>query len=177
MPALSFSGVTSQGAFWELILLRRKTKTCRLRRKNPIKKGDHLRLYWKQRVPKSKKVIHLIGDATCVRVSRRLYMDFCQDNDFARSDGFKDYEEMQSWFGDPQLEGDITYDVIHFKLLPRSLSVMIHQVTEILRAYDGLDYLGSAVVISRKFWEGYLKALNDVSKEVFPEPKEMIKSE
>lgn len=115
MPALSFSGTTSRGPFWELILKAAKTQTCRIPRKNPIKKGDKLKLYWKQRVPADKKPIHLIGFSMCTNVEkRRRYKDFAFDGAFARRDGFRDSLELQEWFGSPLEWGDEEYDVIHF---------------------------------------------------------------
>lgn len=119
MPAISFSGTTSRGPFYVLILKREKTQTCRKPRKRPIKKGDKLVLYWKQRVsmkPPNFKPIHKIAVATCVDVERKKYREFAFDDDFARRDGFKDAEEMQEWFGDPLEYADEEYDVIHFVL-------------------------------------------------------------
>jgi len=134
MPALSFSGTTSQGAFWQQILEGKKTQTCRQPRKRPIKQGDKLKLYWKQRVPKSKKPIHLIGVAVCVKVERLKYLEFFDDDKFARRDGFRDADEMHDWFGDVWLNGDMEYDVIHFRLIekldPEELAKFMHQTYE-----------------------------------------------
>lgn len=68
MPALSFSGEPSRGPFWKLILDGEKEQTVRLPRKRPIKAGDFLKLYWKQRVPAAKKEVHFIGPAKCTAV-------------------------------------------------------------------------------------------------------------
>lgn len=116
MPAISFSGTTLRGPFWKLILQGEKTQTCRQPRKRPIKQGDKLKLYWKQRVPIKSKPIHLIGEATCISVKRMRYKEFAFDDEFARRDGFRDHYELQCWFGFPEKHGEEEYDVIEFKL-------------------------------------------------------------
>ena len=116
MPAISFSGETSRGTFYDLILKEEKTQTCRKPRKRPIQKGDTLILYWKQRIPADKKPIHKIAEAHCTSVTRMQYGDFCFDEGFARMDGFKDSLEMQEWFGEPLECWRDEYDVIEFKL-------------------------------------------------------------
>ena len=98
----------------------KKTQTCRQPRKRPIKQGDKLKLYWKQRVSPDKKPIHLIGVAVCVKVERLKYVEFFDDNRFAWRDGFRDAYEMQEWFGNVLLYGEMEYDIIHFKLLEKS---------------------------------------------------------
>ena len=85
----------------------------------PIKEGDRLYLYWKMRVPKDKKPVHLIGEALCVKIERMRYGGFAFDDGFARRDGFRDHMELQEWFGDPREYGDEEYDVIHFKMADR----------------------------------------------------------
>lgn len=112
MPLISFSGESSLGPFWRLILDGRKTQTCRKPRIRPVKTGDKLRLYWKCRVPKCEKPIHFIGEAVCTGVTRMFYEDFAFNDDFARRDGFSDCFELQSWFGDPAVYGYERYDVI-----------------------------------------------------------------
>ena len=119
MPAISFSGETSQGPFYTQILEGRKTQTCRAPRKKPIQKGDILYLYWKQRIPAHLKPIHLIGTAYCTNVRRMRYREFAHDDEFAKRDGFRDTREMQDWFGDPRDYGYEEYDVISFKLVSR----------------------------------------------------------
>jgi len=112
---ISFSGETSQGPFWKQILDRRKTQTCRKpRKKRPIKEGDVLYLYWKVRVPKVFKPIHLILKTTCVKVERKKkYSEFAFDDAFARRDGFRDSKELREWFGE-DWEHEEEYDVIHW---------------------------------------------------------------
>jgi len=95
MPAISFSGTTSRGPFWKKIIQGLKTQTCRKPRKNPIREGAILKLYWKQRVSRDKKPIHLIGYAECVRVERKKYRDFAYDDEFARRGGFRDSAELR----------------------------------------------------------------------------------
>ena len=119
MPAISFSGETSKGAFWQQIREGRKTQTCRKPRRNPVQKGDVLYLYWKQRIPADQKPIHFIGTAYCTSVKRIRYAQFAYDSDFAQRDGFRDFVEMQEWFGDPLEYGSDEYDVISFKLVSR----------------------------------------------------------
>lgn len=101
MPLLSFSGEPWEGPFWKQILEGRKTQTCRHPRKRPIKKGDKLRMYWKVRIPKEDKPIHFIGEAVCKNVERKKFKDFYKDDEFAKRDGFKDYTQLQFWFGYP----------------------------------------------------------------------------
>ena len=94
-------------------------QTCRAPRKKPIQKGGILYLYWKQRIPAHLKPIHLIGTAYCTGVKRIRYAQFAYDSDFAKRDGFRDFVEMQEWFGDPLECGSNEYDVISFKLVSR----------------------------------------------------------
>ncbi len=115
MPLLSFSGTTKVGTFYQLILNRTKTQTCRLPRKRPIKKGDRLFMYWKVRVPKHKKPIHFICEKKCSTITTLRYKDFAFNNVFARRDGFVDCNELQEWFGEPYTYGEEIYDVIEFK--------------------------------------------------------------
>lgn len=121
IPALSFSGVTSLGPFWLLIRKEIKTQTCRMPRKKPIKKGDILFLYWRQRQSKKLKAErgepHKIGVAKCVKVERMKYRDFAFNSDFARRDGFASSIELRQWFGNPEFFGDEEYDVIHFQMI------------------------------------------------------------
>ena len=112
MPALSFSGSPRKGAFWYLIGLKQKNQTIRTPRKNPIEKGDKLTLYWKQRVPKHKKSVHLLGTAECMAIISVRYEDFAHSDLIARADGFTDRFELQEWFGDPVENGHIMYDMI-----------------------------------------------------------------
>lgn len=100
MPLLSFSGCPSRGCFYRLILNQEKDQTVRRPRKNPIKVGDILYLYWKVRTPIINKEIHRIGTAKCTSVEKKTYSQFYRDYDFARADGFEDCEELREWFGD-----------------------------------------------------------------------------
>jgi len=116
------------GPFWRQILQGRKTQTCRKPRKRPIRQGDRLFLYWKCRVPKDRKAIHFIGKAVCLKVERKKYGEFAFDDEFARRDGFRDFAEMQEWFGDPLEHAHEEYDVILFSLLGGSATVTSCQV-------------------------------------------------
>lgn len=116
MPAISFSGETSQGPFYTQILEGHKWQTCRQPRRIPIEEGDFLMLYWKMRQPEKSKPIHLIGYAKCTSVKRMKYKDFAFDEAFARRDGFADSAELRQWFGDPSIHGEEEYDVIRFML-------------------------------------------------------------
>lgn len=117
MPMISFSGETSQGPFWKQIQEGKKTQTVRRPRKKPICEGDTLYLYWKVRVPRDKKPIHLIHTAVCTRVRRLTYIEFAFDDAFARRDGFRDIHELHEWFGDPFLSPGTEYVVIEWELL------------------------------------------------------------
>lgn len=113
-PAISFSGRGERGPMWLLIKHGKKTQTVRKPRKRPIKKGYMIKLYWKQRTPRIKKLVHLIADAEVVKVQRMKYRDFAHDDKFARKDGFVNSAELRSWFGSVRLHGEDPYDVIEF---------------------------------------------------------------
>jgi hypothetical protein len=134
--------------------------------------GDHLRLYWKQRVAKAKKPIHKIGDAVCVKVERMLYREFADDCEFARRDGFINELELQEWFGDPAEYGHEEYDVIHFQRLPGQLAEMIFQATTIIETYEMEELLKRSR--SYEYWKGYLKGLQEVQREVFRDKSEDV---
>lgn len=118
MPAVSFSGTTSLGAFWLLIRKGLKFTTMRTPRKNPIKEGDRLYLYWRQRTPAKDKPVHYIADAICVSIARVAYIDFANDLEMVRSEGFGSKAEMWEWFGPPQCTGTNQYDRIMFQVWP-----------------------------------------------------------
>ena len=99
MPAISFSGTTLRGAFWKLVITNQKRQTVRKPRKKPIKVGDKVTLYWKQRVPKNKKPVHKLGVATVIEVLPYKYSEFAEDSNFAWNDGFVSSSELQEWFG------------------------------------------------------------------------------
>jgi len=125
MPLISFSGETYEGPFWKQILERKKTQTCRIPRKRPIKNGDILYLYWKCRQRKDRKPIHFIGQARCTTVERRRYREFAFDDEFAQRDGFHDSLELQEWFGDPLEFANEEYDVIRFNLTSRPIHYLL----------------------------------------------------
>lgn len=112
MPAISFSGTTSRGPFYDLILKKEKCQTCREPRKRPIRVGPFLRLYWLQRVPRNKKPIHLIASAQCIEVKRIRLIDVWNDEAFAKADGFGSLEEFRDWFY-PDWRIEERFDSIH----------------------------------------------------------------
>jgi hypothetical protein len=139
---ISFSGTTSQGPFWRQIREGRKTQTCRLPRKNPVKEGDTLHLYWKVRVSRDRKECHFIALAECTYVQRISYVSICTHDDFARRDGFRDSREMWEWFGRPSLDEmrALKLDVIHWRL----------KLDKIL---DSIEKRFVAVIINRRTGE------------------------
>lgn len=105
MPALSFSGRPERGPFYVLILKGEKTITTRKPRKNPIKEGDTLYLYWNQRVPARKKPIHKIGEATCIKTaiytnlySMLLSLGAEGASDYIKKEGFDNLGELITWW-------------------------------------------------------------------------------
>jgi hypothetical protein len=101
MVALSFS------VFLDKIIDGSKVNTIRQERKHPIKKGDRLQLYWKQRSPSEG---FQIGDAICKEVipitidSNAIIMPHSELvvpealDQFARLDGFENWEGMRLFF-------------------------------------------------------------------------------
>jgi len=105
MPALSFSGTPSRGPFWKLVQAGEKTITTRKPRKNPIKEGDTLYLYWKQRIAANKKPIHKIGHATCTKTTtyRNLHSMLLSLGpqgviDYLDREGFDGLGELITWW-------------------------------------------------------------------------------
>jgi len=117
MPSLSFSGVTSVGPFWKTIPEGIKDQTIRTPRKNPIKVGDRLMLYWKQRTPVRLKPVHLIAYAECVEILTMRYIEFAYNDYIAQRDGFRNSRELRAWFGDPYLYRDEIYNIIRWRLV------------------------------------------------------------
>ncbi|MCA6580459.1 MAG: ASCH domain-containing protein [Pseudanabaena sp. M57BS1SP1A06MG] len=112
MPALSFS------VFRDKILSGAKRHTIRAKRKHPIKVGDKLYMWWKQRSPKEKEKL---GESTCIRVSPITITGLgvsCEDigvryhclDLFAIADGFDNWDEMRDFFQNTHglpFEGDL----------------------------------------------------------------------
>ncbi len=100
--AVSFSGITKAGPFYEQIHSGRKTRTLRKRRKDNrphVKPGYAFTMYWEVRKKKDEKPIHYIGMAECVAYEAVKIVDRWNDEEFARSDGFADLEEFRdNWF-------------------------------------------------------------------------------
>ena len=101
--AVSFSGDTKAGPFYEQILSGRKTLTLRKRRKDRrdhTKPGYSFKMYWKLQYSKiEEKPIHYIGTAECLRYEPVKIVDRWYDTEFAKSDGFEDLNEFRdNWF-------------------------------------------------------------------------------
>lgn len=88
MPLLGFS------VFKDKILNGEKRQTIRKARKIPIKVGDTLYLYWKPRT----KQCELLKVVKCTESLRLKFLEFCDDEDIARNDGFENVAEMKEWF-------------------------------------------------------------------------------
>ncbi|MCA6521781.1 MAG: hypothetical protein IM596_07980 [Pseudanabaena sp. M051S1SP2A07QC] len=100
MAGISFS------VFKDKILRGEKWQTIRTIRKHPIKQGEKLYLWWKQRSPEREK----LGEATCTKVSKiEIETRFIQldgklinrmdDLDkIAIADGFDNWLGMMEWF-------------------------------------------------------------------------------
>lgn len=99
--AISFSGDTKAGPFYEQIHSGRKTLTLRAQRKDgrPHVKVEHsFSMYWKVR-DNREKPIHYIGRAECVAYEPVKIVDHWNDEEFAKSDGFADLEEFRdNWY-------------------------------------------------------------------------------
>ena len=100
MPLLSFS------VFKDKILSGAKRHTIRAPRKNPIKVGDKLYMWWKSRSPKEKEKL---GESTCinvvpVKIEKKFAL--CPDlsvryhslDEFAQADGFNNWQELIDFF-------------------------------------------------------------------------------
>ena len=120
-PAISFSGETSRGAFYELILSGEKVLTTRHPRlRGRIEAGDVAKLYWKQRTPAKDKPIHLIGEAYIMYVYHvpNLLNAILDIPSYARREGFKNLAELHGYWGTNTVTATHTgpLDVIRFKL-------------------------------------------------------------
>ena len=85
MPLLGFSvfhGEVKDG---------KKRQTIRRHRKQPIKVGDTLNLYWHLR----QKECHLLRTAKCIETFTKPWLMLKVSEDIARLDGFKSATEMR----------------------------------------------------------------------------------
>jgi hypothetical protein len=97
MPALSFS------VFRDKIESGEKRQTIRAVRKNPIKEGDKLFLFWKQQSPKD---CEKLGEATCISVKPikisygAVYCNIPMASleAFAIADGFDNWDDLVKYF-------------------------------------------------------------------------------
>jgi len=125
MVALSFSGITSKGAFWEQILRGEKNQTIRFPRSYPIVIGFPLSLYWKQRVPIKNKVIHLIGKPICVEAKTILFGDVAFNEQNAIDDGFGDLNEFKAWFKSKYPDMPLNQELRLIKWKPLGMGVLV----------------------------------------------------
>ncbi|MEA5489304.1 MULTISPECIES: ASCH domain-containing protein [Pseudanabaena] len=100
MPVLSFS------VHKEKIKSGAKRHTIRALRKFPIKVGDKLYLWWKQRSPEREK----LGEAKCIKVSDvlinadgvniddKIIINKIGLDNFAIADGFNDWQQLIEFF-------------------------------------------------------------------------------
>jgi len=99
MAGISFS------VFKDKILSGAKRQTIRAIRKNPIKEGEKLYMWWKQRSSEREK----LGEAKCTKIapitiskhgasSPDLSVRFHSLNEFAIADGFDNWQELVEFF-------------------------------------------------------------------------------
>ena len=106
MPAISFSGEPRRGPFWRLILDGEKTMTTRkVRKRGGPRVGQTAYLYWKQRVAKTDKPIHHIGDSTIISVKRYpnmrrllLALGVKGSLEYIKAEGFDNLGELVEWW-------------------------------------------------------------------------------
>lgn len=99
--AVSFSGITEAGPFYEQIWAGRKRQTMREPRKDGrphVKIGHTFKMFWKTRISKEKKPVHFIGSAECTRYELVNLVDVWDDKENAIRDGFIDLDEFRGWF-------------------------------------------------------------------------------
>lgn len=119
MPAYSFS----HNKFVALILSKRKPHTIRPRRKNQIRPGDVLTLYFKQRTPVCRAIaltvctkvepVVIYVETRFVKVNGRL-LSIDKTRKLAMADGFSsvdDFFEFFERYGKPVLDN---FDLIHW---------------------------------------------------------------
>ena len=115
MPALNFKAEFVPGILAMLdpeyakrTGIKAKTTTIRATRKHPIRKGERLYLYTGQRTKRCRK----LGEVVCAKVQNIIIVDTKEsqihldgyvfekgeNNRIAREDGFKNADEMISWF-------------------------------------------------------------------------------
>ena len=120
-PAISFSGETSRGPFFKLILRGAKVLTTRYPRlRGRIEAGDIVNLYWNQRTPAKDKPIHLIGKAYVEHVYHvpNLLEAILTIPDYFWKEGFETERELLDYWGVDSVTVAQTgpLDVIKFKL-------------------------------------------------------------
>lgn len=88
--------------------------TIRKLRRRPIKVGDTLILYWKQRMQIEKKLVHKIGEVICTGAVTLPLIDFLFDKEVARKDGFDNIGDMQNWFISQTEDGLEQFQIIEW---------------------------------------------------------------
>ena len=106
MPLLGFS------VFRDEVKDGKKRQTIRRQRKQPIKVGDSLYLYWHLR----RKDCHLLRKAKCFETFTKPWRMLKVSEDIAKRDGFKSAAEMCEWFKKSQsaLSDEALLDVIRW---------------------------------------------------------------
>ena len=104
MVSISFS------IFKEKILDDTKKQTIRKPRKNPIRVGDNLQLYWKLRT----KETEFLKEVTCKEIIRINIKDIIFNEEIAKKDGFNNILEMQNFFYScyPNIKDDDEFVII-----------------------------------------------------------------
>jgi hypothetical protein len=88
MPPLGFS------VFHDEVKDGKKRQTIRRHRKQPIKVGDALYLYWHLR----RRDCHLLRKAKCIESFSKPWRMLKVYEDIAKRDGFNSSKEMREWF-------------------------------------------------------------------------------
>ena len=89
-----------------------KRQTIRRHRKQPIKVGDTLYLYWHLR----RKDCHLLKNAKCIETFTQTWRMLKASEEIAKRDGFNSSIEMREWFNHTKYPPDDEefFDVIRW---------------------------------------------------------------
>jgi hypothetical protein len=106
MPLLGFS------VFHDEVKDGKKRQTLRRHRKQPIKVGDTLYLYWHLR----RKDCHLLRKAKCIETFTQPWGTLKVSEEISKLDGFNSSAEMRAWFNKTHqtLNDDELFDVIRW---------------------------------------------------------------
>lgn len=113
MPALSFS------TFYDKLISGEKQQTIRRPRKRPLKVGDKLYIYWKQRTPNRE----FLGIAEVTNIRRVLLGEVTERE--AVLDGFSSVKDLIQGFQSVYGESVeiMAFDIINFKWLEQKPTV------------------------------------------------------